>query len=53
VRVGRRYAGAQFAAGEMRYELTDVIISNCADNSVGLNYGKVKVRGWDPSKKEV
>ena len=51
--VGKRYAGAQFAAGAMRYELTDVVITNCSANGVSLNYGKVKVRGWNPEKKEL
>ena len=62
--VGKRYAGAQFAAGAMRYELKDVVISNCAPDGLSLSYArvkynsspptdsKVKVRGWDPSKKE-
>jgi hypothetical protein len=47
--VGKRYAGAQFAAANKRYELKDVVISNCAANGVSLDYSRVTVRGWDPS----
>jgi hypothetical protein len=53
--VGARYAGAQFASGGMsglRYELSDVVISNCSPGVVELRYAKVTVRGWDPEKKE-
>ncbi len=35
-----------------RYELENVLISGCAPDSVTLNYAKVRVRGWDPEKKE-
>jgi hypothetical protein len=51
--VGARYGGAQFAGGSMRYELKDVVISNCAPGSVTLDYGKVTVKGWNPEKKEL
>jgi hypothetical protein len=51
--VGARYAGAQFAGGSMRYELKDVVISNCASGSVTLDFGKVTVKGWNPEKKEL
>ena len=51
--VGARYGGAQFASGNMRYELKDVVISNCAPGSVTLDYGKVTVKGWNPEKKEL
>ena len=50
--LGRRYDGAQFAAGARRYELKDVVISNCAANSVSLDYSRVTVRGWDPDPKQ-
>ncbi len=50
--IGKRYAGAQFASGRMRYELKEVVISNCAPGVVELRYAKVTVRGWDPEKKE-
>ncbi|HKX91849.1 MAG TPA: hypothetical protein VJM15_05415 [Sphingomicrobium sp.] len=53
--VGRRYAGAQFASAGMsglRYELTDLVVSDCAPDAVTLDYAKVTVRGWDPKKKE-
>jgi hypothetical protein len=51
--VGARYGGAQFAGGSMRYELKDVVISNCAPGSVTLDYGKVTVKGWNPETKEL
>jgi hypothetical protein len=50
--VGQRYGGMQFAASGLRYELKDVVISNCAPGQVTLGYAKVTVRGWDPKKKE-
>jgi hypothetical protein len=50
--VGQRYGGMQFAASGLRYELKDVVISNCAPGQVTLGYSKVTVRGWDPKKKE-
>jgi hypothetical protein len=54
--VGARYAGAQFASGGMsglRYELSDVVITNCAPGEVTLQYRKVTVKGWDPETKEL
>lgn len=51
--VGKRYAGAQFASATMRYELQDVVISNCAPGAVTLDYRKVTVRGWNPETKEL
>lgn len=55
--VGARYAGMQFAAAGKRYELEDVVISNCPTaagprEEITFVYGKVTVRGWDPEKKE-
>ena len=50
--VGQRYGGMQFAASGLRYELKDVVISDCAPGQVTLGYAKVTVRGWDPKKKE-
>jgi hypothetical protein len=35
-----------------RYEFENVLISGCAPDSVTLDYAKVRVRGWDPEKKE-
>jgi hypothetical protein len=51
--VGKRYGGMQFASGNKRYELTDAVISNCGAGAVTFAYAKVKVRGWDPEKKEL
>ena len=50
--VGKRYSGAQFASGSIRYELKDVVISNCAAEGLSLDYGKVTVRGWNPEPKQ-
>ena len=55
--VGKRYGGMQFAASGKRYELKDVVISNCSTaagpkEEITFVYGTVKVRGWDPKKKE-
>ena len=50
--VGKRYAGAQFAGGGMMYQLEDVVVADCGQGGAILNYAKVKVRGWDPEKKE-
>ena len=55
--VGKRYGGMQFASGGMRYELKDVVISNCPTaagpkEEITFVYGTVKVRGWDPKKTE-
>jgi len=55
--VGKRYGGMQFASGGMRYELKDVVISNCPTaagpkEEITFVYGTVKVKGWDPKKKE-
>jgi hypothetical protein len=50
--VGKRYSGAQFTSASMRYELKDVVISNCAADGMALDYGKVTVRGWNPETKQ-
>ena len=51
-RAGAAYDDAVLESRAGRHELTDVVISNCAPDSVSLNYAKVKVRGWDPAKKQ-
>jgi hypothetical protein len=50
---GKRYAGMQFAASGKRYALDDVVIDACVPGGATFRYGKVKVRGWDPEKKEL
>lgn len=47
-----RYPEAVLQTATARYELKDVVISGCAADSVSLNYAKVRVRAWNPSKKE-
>lgn len=51
-RVGAAYPDAVLQTSADRYELKDVVIADCARDSVSLNYAKVTVRGWDPSKKQ-
>lgn len=61
-RVGARYPALTLGGSAERYELTDAVVTHCGSASsggeslpmeeVGFNYRKVKVRGWDPEKKE-
>jgi len=55
--VGQRYGGMQFSAGGLSYELTDVVVRSCpagasAGGEATFAYGKVRVKGWNPEKKE-
>lgn len=50
--VDAAYPDAVLQTAAARYELKEVIISGCAMDSVSLNYARVKVRAWDPEKKE-
>jgi type VI protein secretion system component Hcp len=51
-RVGKRYSELEIGDGAKSFTLQDAVVSSCASESVSLNYSKVKVRGWDPEKKE-
>ena len=51
-RVGAAFDSAAIGHGSERYEMKDVVITNCAADSMSLNFKKVTVRGWDPEKKE-
>jgi type VI protein secretion system component Hcp len=51
-RVGTQYPELELGDDTKAYELQDAIVTGCAAESVSLNYSKVKVRGWDPEKKE-
>ena len=60
-RVGAAFPDAVLQNAAGRYELKDVVITNCSSSgsggdrpmeSLSLNYAKVQVRGWDPKKKE-
>jgi hypothetical protein len=51
-RVGAAFPGAVLQNDAGRYELENVLISGCAPDSVTLDYAKVRVRGWEPEKKE-
>ena len=62
--VGAAYSGAMLQLAGVRYELSDVQITSCpaarssmagewrTADGLSLNYRKVKVRAWDPEKKE-
>ena len=51
-KVGAAFPDAVLQNDAGRYEFKDAIITGCAPDSVTLDYAKVKVRGWDPAKKE-
>ena len=51
-KVGAAFPDAVLQNDAGRYEFENVLISGCAPDSVTLNYAKVRVRGWDPEKKE-
>jgi hypothetical protein len=51
-RVGAAFPDAALQNDAGRYEFEDAIITGCAPDSVTLDYTKVKVRGWDPARKE-
>lgn len=56
--LGARYPSLTLAGRGKSYELQDVQVADCGGNVSGPEeaitfvYGKVKVRGWDPKKKE-
>jgi hypothetical protein len=50
--VGKRYAELELGDGGKSYTLQDAVVSSCASESISLYYSGVKVRGWDPKKKE-
>jgi hypothetical protein len=51
-KVGAAFPDAVLQNDAGRYELKDAIITGCAPDAVSLNYAKVRVRGWNPEKKE-
>jgi hypothetical protein len=51
-KVGAAFPDAVLHNDAGRYEFKDAIITGCAPDGVTLDYAKVKVRGWDPEKKE-
>jgi hypothetical protein len=51
-RIGDAFPDAALQNDAGRYEFEDAIITGCAPDSVTLDYAKVKVRGWDPARKE-
>lgn len=65
--VGNRYPSAELATPTERYTLHDLVVTSCdgggggggggagssaSMEQVSFNYAKVKVRAWDPAKKE-
>jgi hypothetical protein len=51
-KVGAAFPGAVLQNDAGLYEFENVLISGCAPDGVTLNYAKVRVRGWNPEKKE-
>ena len=51
-RAGARYPEIELGDGKASYRLSDVVVTQCAAGGASLDYAKVKVRGWDPGKKE-
>ena len=51
-KVGAAFPDAVLQNDAGLYEFENVLISGCAPDGVTLNYAKVRVRGWDPEKKE-
>lgn len=55
-RVGTAYTNAVIQSADARYELKDIVVAACTPDGLSLNYGsvrKVRVKGWDPEKKEL
>ena len=50
---GARYAAAQFAASGKRYDLSDVVVTECSDDGMTVRARKVTVKGWNPETKEL
>ena len=50
--VGAAFPDAMLQNSAGRFEFKDAIITGCSPDSVALDYAKVKVRAWDPAKKE-
>ena len=51
-RAGTRFPGLELGDGKASYRLSEVVVTRCGADGVGLDYAKVTVRGWDPAKKE-
>jgi len=55
-RIGARYPSLTLVGGGKSYLMEDVQVADCAasgpSEQITFVYGKVKVRGWDPKKKE-
>ncbi|WP_294120870.1 hypothetical protein [Sphingomonas sp.] len=56
-RAGARYPSLSFTGKGKTWLLQDVEVTNCGTaagptEEITFVYGKVKVRGWDPKKKE-
>ena len=50
---GAHYADARFASGRKRYDLLDVVITDCSDDGMTVRARKVTVKGWNPETKEL
>lgn len=51
-RAGARYPRIELVEGAASYQLSDVVVTECAAGGASLDYAKVTVRGWDPARKE-
>lgn len=51
-RTGARFPGAVLESPNGIHELSDVTVTGCTADSIALHYAKVKVRAWDPVKKQ-
>ena len=51
-RAGTRYPAIELGDGKASYQLSDVVVTSCAAGGASLSYAKVKVRAWDPERKE-
>ena len=51
-RVGARYPSLSLGSGAKTYLLEDVTVASCGGGEVAVAYKKVKVRAWNPTKKE-
>jgi hypothetical protein len=52
-KVGKRYPRAEMGDGSVRFVIDNIIVTSCGSGGATLEYSKVRVRGWDPEKKEL
>jgi len=52
-RVGDRYSSMELVGGRQSYVFQYAVVTACSESEVSFAYAKVKVRGWNPEKKEL